>query len=114
STGSSGSAGSAGESAQADRLAAALVEELGRRLADDERLQVSDVGMVLAVLGDGKKTESEAIEIVQDALLPDLIVSGGWQRHQDRIKVTYLVRDSKDGHAVKTRSLERPYAELFG
>lgn len=99
-------------SADLEPLAQAFAEELSRHLGASPELHASDPGLVRALLaGSRSGSESETLETVRDALLPDSIVSGNYQLHQGRLRVTYTIHKASGAPVVK--SIERPYAELF-
>ncbi len=91
-------------------LSNAMAEELSRSLADADGLHVTDPTLVRSIVG-GQKSESEALELVQDVFLPDYVVAGSYQFHQGNIRVTYsLYRGSR---VLEVATLERPYRSLF-
>jgi tetratricopeptide (TPR) repeat protein/TolB-like protein len=96
-------------------LGSGLAEDLARELAADPKVRVSDLGLVRSVLPrPGEQvTDAETLERVEDALMPDLIVRGAYQRHRDRLRVTVLVHDTHGAKSavVAVRSVERPYLE---
>jgi tetratricopeptide (TPR) repeat protein len=93
-------------------LAQAFAEELSRHLQGAPGIHVSDPGLVAALLATGRSSsEAEAIEVVKDALLPDLIVAGTYQLHQGRLRVSFTIHGHDRAPAPKT--VEKPYTELF-
>jgi tetratricopeptide (TPR) repeat protein len=94
-------------------LSTAFLEEISRRLSDAPDLEVGDPELVMAVLGGGKLKGAEALAQIAEALLPDLVVSGGYQRHLDRIRVSYAVYDAKTERVAQSRSMEEKYEKLF-
>ncbi len=89
-----------------------LLEELCRRLGASAGLYVGDPSLVAALVA-GKSSEAEALETVQDALLPDLVLGGSYQLHANRLRVTYTLYEATSSKTLSTRSLTRPYGELF-
>ncbi|MCC7383635.1 MAG: tetratricopeptide repeat protein [Deltaproteobacteria bacterium] len=95
-------------------LAAAFAEELSRRIAEVPALSVTDPGVVVALLQlSGPAGEAEAISAIRDSLLPDWIVTGAYQVHDGRLRVSYSVQRGGDAQVTKTESFERPYPQLF-
>lgn len=81
-----------GPSQAGPTIQAALVEELSRRLLVVPNLHVSDPELVRALLADGRgESEAQALETVEDALSPDLVIGGTYQLHADRVRVSYTV-----------------------
>ncbi|MBK6686311.1 MAG: tetratricopeptide repeat protein [Deltaproteobacteria bacterium] len=73
-------------------IQAAMVEELSRRLLLVPTLHVSDPELVRALLADGRgESEAQALETVEDALSPDLVIGGTYQLHAGRVRVSYTV-----------------------
>lgn len=95
-------------------LSFAFAEELSRRLAGQPQLYVGDPSLVRSLIA-GEKGESEAqsLEAVGSALLPDFIISGGYQLHQARLRVTYSIYQGSTAKVLHTESVEGPYAQLF-
>lgn len=89
-------------------LGAGVAEDLSGLLSQRTGLYVGDPAIVRAVLPGGEASELEAVERVQDALLPDVIVTGSLLREGQRLRVTAVSRDAREGRVLFVRTLERP------
>lgn len=95
-------------------LANAFAEELGKRLADLPNVRIADAVIVQALLAGGKgDSDAEAIEAVRDAFLPDAVISGGYQLHEKKLRVTYSVFEAGSGEPKVGAPVERTYDKLF-
>jgi tetratricopeptide (TPR) repeat protein len=95
-------------------LANAFAEELGRRLADLPGIHVADASIVGALLDGGKgDSEAEALQAVRDTFLPDLIISGGYQLHEKKLRVTIALHEAGKSEPRIAAPIERPYDKLF-
>lgn len=95
-------------------LANAFAEELGRRLADVPNIHVADAGIIAALLAGGKiDSEAESLEAVRDAFLPDVIIAGGYQLHEKKLRVTFAIHEAGRAEPAIAAPLERSYDKLF-
>lgn len=95
-------------------LANAFAEELGRRLAGVPNIHVADAGIVAALLAGGKSdSEAESLEAVRDAFLPDVVIAGGYQLHEKKLRVTFAVHEAGKNEPAVAAPIERTYDKLF-
>lgn len=95
-------------------LAYAFAEELSRRLADAPNIQVADSAIVGALLEGGKnKSEAEALEAVRDTFLPDVVISGGYQLHEKKLRVTIALHEPGKKEPRILAPIDRAYDQLF-
>ena len=96
-------------------LGRGLVEELGHRLGASGALRVADPSVVRSLLpaNAGQLSALELREQIADALLPDVLIGGVFQRDGDGIRITVTVYDGSGGRGLGSRSVSGRYADLF-
>ena len=91
----------------ATAIARAMSEDLARGLAADTKLHVVEPSVIGALLGDAGASELERLEVLQNALLADRVISGTLQKSGDQIRVRYAIQGAQTG------VVEGTVAEIF-
>lgn len=90
-----------------------VAESLARRLLVLPGLHLSDPELVRALLaGERGKSEAQALEVIRDALLPDLVVAGSYQIHAGKLRVGWTVYGPSG--PVEGGTVEVKEGDLFG
>jgi tetratricopeptide (TPR) repeat protein len=94
-------------SGDAPLLGRAFIEALAHDLASEAGVHVSDPSLVDALAAG--TSEAEALERVREALLPDVVVSGAYQVHAGRVRVSFTLYSSE---GQRTRVIEKRSDEI--